>query len=353
VNILMLGVGGFIGSNLAAHLLANSDHVIAGIDDNDEKIADIQHERFTFIPGDVRRIGDKVDDLVRWADVVVDLIAYANPSIYITRPLDVVNLNLFQNLELIDRCIKHRKRLVQFSTSEVYGLSEGRRKPFSEDETNLVMGPVKKQRWIYASAKELLERIIYAHGQQDGLDFTIIRPFNFVGPKFDYLVGPGALGGPRVFSHFMSALLTGGPMQLVDGGHAHRSYTHIDDASRAIQLIIDRPSACHQEILNIGSPQNGATVRELAHLMLDLYRELTGKSSEAKLVDIAGTSFYGEGYEDCDWRIPDIRKLEALGWQPRINLRDTFRSTMAWYLDRIDSADELPSYLRAEAVSLA
>jgi UDP-apiose/xylose synthase len=316
LKVLLLGVGGFIGSNLAQHLLENSDH-----------------------------------ELVRQADVVVDMIAYANPSIYISRPLDVVNLNFFQNIELINRCVKYKKRLLQFSTSEIYGLSEGRREPFSEDESNLVMGPIKNQRWIYASAKELLERIIFAHGQENGLEFTVVRPFNFVGPKIDYLVEKGSVGGPRVFSHFMSALLSGGPLRLVDGGHAHRSYTHIDDASRALQLIIDNPETCHNEIYNIGSPGNGCTVRELAHLMLELYEELTGKASAAYVEDIAGTAFYGEGYQDCDWRIPDTSKLNALGWEPRYDLRETFRSTMAWHLDRIGAGGELPSYLKPEAVS--
>jgi UDP-apiose/xylose synthase len=351
LKVLLLGGGGFIGSNLVAHLLVNSEHTLTVVDNNDEKIADIEDRlgRFTFVRADVRHNEDKLDELVQWADVVLDMIAYANPSIYISRPLDVVNLNFFQNMELINRCVKYKKRLIQFSTSEVYGLSEGRREPFSEEESNLVMGPIKNQRWIYASAKELLERIIYAHGQENGLDFTIIRPFNFVGPKIDYLVAAGVVGGPRVFSHFMSALLADGPMRLVDGGQAFRSYTHIDDASRAIQLIIDNAETCHNDIINIGSPQNGATVRELAQLMLDLYEELTGQASGAYVEEIPGIAFYGEGYEDCDWRIPDTHRINALGWDPRLDLRETFRRTMAWYLDRIAAGGELPSYLRPEA----
>ena len=100
------------------------------------------------------------------------------------------------------------------------------------------MGPVQKQRWIYASSKQLLERIIYAHGLKGDLDYSIIRPFNFVGPRFDYLVPSGAKGGPRVFSHFMSAMFTGGPIYLVDGGGQHRCFTHIKDASEAFTAIL-------------------------------------------------------------------------------------------------------------------
>jgi UDP-apiose/xylose synthase len=350
MKILLLGAGGFIGSNLAEHLVTTSDHEVIGVDSDAEKLADIDRTtgRFEFIQGDVCEIHATVDELVASSDVVVDLIAYANPSAYVRRPLDVVDLNFFQNMRLVETCIKFKKRLIQFSTSEVYGRSEGRRHPFNEDDSTLIMGPIKNQRWIYASSKELLERIIYAHGQEGDLDFTIVRPFNFVGPKIDYLVEAGALGGPRVFSHFLSALLSGGPMRLVDGGNAHRTYTHISDASRAIKLIIERPDNCHNQIFNIGNPHNGATVRELAHLMIGLYGELTGRSAKANIEDISGSDFYGAGYEDCDWRVPDIAKISALGWTPVVDLRETFRSTMAWYLDRLSSNGPLPSFLQIE-----
>jgi UDP-apiose/xylose synthase len=352
LKILVLGAGGFVGSNLVEHLINNTDHTVVGVDSDAEKLTDIsaQDGRFEFVLADVRAL-DTLGDLVSAADVVVDLIAYANPSIYVTKPLEVIDLNFHQNLRLVAKCIQHKKRLIQFSTCEVYGRSEGRREPFNEDETNLIMGPIKNQRWIYASAKELLERIIYAHGQEGELDFTIIRPFNFVGPKIDYLVEAGSLGGPRVFSHFMSALLAAGPLRLVDGGHAHRSYTHIDDACRAIQLIIENHDTCRNQIMNIGNPGNGTTIRELAYLMLDLYQDLTGKPSGATVEDIAGSAFYGEGYEDCDWRMPDMKKMEALGWEPQLGLRETFRSTMAWYLDRVTAGGDLPSYLQPEPVS--
>ncbi|HLF78771.1 MAG TPA: bifunctional UDP-4-keto-pentose/UDP-xylose synthase [Dehalococcoidia bacterium] len=354
MNILLLGVGGFIGSNLAEHLLKETGHTVIGMDKDDEKVRDVDRQggRFTFYQGDIGAAGEIVDELVEQSDVVVDLIAYANPSIYVSKPLEVVDLNFFQNLRLVDACMRHNKRLIQFSTCEVYGRSEGRREAFKEDETNLVMGPIKNQRWIYASAKELLERIIYAHGQEGDLDFTTIRPFNFVGPKIDYLVEAGSLGGPRVFSHFMSALIGGGPMRLVDGGSAHRSYTHISDASKAIQMVLENPEDCHNQIINIGNPGNGTTIRQLAYLMLELYEELTGERPRSWIEDIAGDAFYGAGYEDCDWRIPDMAKLNALGWQPSLDLRETFKQTIAWHLDELTSSEELPQFLQPAKVAV-
>jgi len=352
MRILILGAGGFIGANLVEHLIKNSLHQIVGIDTVDDKVSEllVKEDRFTMVLCDIRTDNDLVERLVKEADVVLDLIAYANPSVYVSRPLDVVDLNFFQNLRLVEKCIEHKKRLIQFSTCEVYGRAEGRREPFNEDKTTLVMGPIKNQRWIYASAKELLERVIYAHGQEGDLEFTTIRPFNFVGPKIDYLVEAGSLGGPRVFSHFMSALIGKGPMRLVDGGTAHRSYTHIDDASHAIQLIIENPGSCRNEIINVGNPENGVTIRELANLMLELYEELTGEKPQAWIEDIRGEDFYGAGYEDCDWRVPDVAKVMSLGWEPTLDLRETFKQTMAWYLGRLADNSPLPSFLQPAKV---
>ena len=103
MNILLLGVGGFIGSNLAEYLIKNTDHKVVGMDTDDEKVRDIDRNggRFVFHQADIRLVGDRVGELVQEADVVVDLIAYANPSIYVSKPLDVVDLNFFQNLRLV------------------------------------------------------------------------------------------------------------------------------------------------------------------------------------------------------------------------------------------------------------
>jgi UDP-apiose/xylose synthase len=148
----------------------------------------------------------------------------------------------------------------------------------------------------------------------------------------------------------MSALLAGGPLQLVDGGEAHRSYTHIDDACSAIKLLIENPDACRNEIVNIGNPNNGTTIRQLAQLMVELYEELTGEKSTSKIVDISSERFYGAGYEDCDWRVPDTSKMAALGWEPHLDLRATFKQTMQWYLEQLSSEAPLPSFLRANPV---
>ena len=271
-----------------------------------------------------------IEDLVAKTDVVIDLVAYANPSIYIESPLDVIKLNFLENLKTVEHCVRHNKRLFQYSTSEVYGKPSG--PSYVEDASDLVVGPVTKQRWVYAASKQLLERVIHGHGLAGDLQYTIVRPFNFVGPRFDYLVPAGTTGGPRAFSHFMSALLTGGPIYLVDGGEQRRSFTHIDDASEAVSLLLESPAATN-EIFNIGNPENDISIRDLVGLMIELYEELTGERPENEIVEISGEEFYGLGYEDTNRVVPDISKLEALGWRPKYDLRTTFRETMASYQD--------------------
>lgn len=337
-SILILGAGGFVGSHLVEHLLKANSYRLVGLDVSAEKLEGIQGENFTFYERDLRQAWDLVADLVPDVDVVLDLIAYANPSMYVSSPLEVFDLNFMQNLKVAELCIKHEVRLIQYSSAEVYGKStEGT--VYTEDTTDLVYGPIHKQRWIYAAGKALLERVLYAHGIEGGLNYTIVRPFNFIGSRIDYLVPANAIGGPRVFPHFMSALLTGGPLRLVDGGRVHRSFTHIEDANSAFQILLEHPEA-RNGIFNIGNPLNNTTIREFAELMVELYEEVTGRPATSQLVEIGGEEFYGPGYEDGDRLPPDINRMRALGWVPRHGLRRTLRDAMQYYVDRASESIE-------------
>jgi UDP-apiose/xylose synthase len=351
LTVTILGAGGFIGSHLVEHLLAGGRHRIIGVDVTAEKLEDIGGPAFQFHLADIRREPDLLDDVIRRADVVVDLIAYANPSMYVTEPLEVFELNFMQNLAIARRCMAHRKRLIQYSSAEVYGKgTEGT--AYTEDSSDGVFGPVHKQRWIYATGKMLLERVLYAHGVAGDLECTMIRPFNFIGSRIDYLVPANAIGGPRVFPHFISALLTGGPLRLVDGGHVRRAFLHIDDASRAFQTILDRREETRNQIYNVGNPANDLTIREVAQLMMELYQELTGKAPTSTLVDTSGAEFYGTGYEDSSRLPPDVTKLRRLGWAPRHDIRSTFRDAMAYYLDR-HSRESLALEFQSDALGAA
>jgi UDP-apiose/xylose synthase len=329
MKILILGAGGFVGSNLVEHLVAEGKHEIVGVDISDEKLAGVDGSSFEFVKADVSQSNGLLENLIAETDVVADLIAYANPSIYIESPLDVIRLNFIENVKTVQLCVDHGKRLFQYSTSEVYGKPSG--DAYVEDASDLVVGPINRQRWVYASSKQLLERVIHAHGLRGDLDYTIVRPFNFVGPRFDYLVPAGTTGGPRAFSHFMSALLTGGPIYLVDGGGQRRSFTHIDDASMAFSVLLEHPEAGNRAF-NVGNPANDTSIRELVSLMMEIYEELTGERPANELVEIAGEEFYGAGYEDTNRVVPDISAIRSLGWEPQHDLETTFRETMRSYL---------------------
>jgi UDP-apiose/xylose synthase len=333
MNIAILGAGGFVGSHLVEHLLARGEHAVVGVDVADDKLAGIGGPAFTFRRADLRGAPELLDEVVRRADVVVDLIAYANPSLYVTAPLAVFELNFLTNLDVARLCMRHGRRLIQYSSAEVYGKSTAGG-AYREDASDSVFGPVHKQRWIYATAKVLLERVLFAHGAAGDLDCTIVRPFNFLGSRIDYLVPAGATGGPRVFPHFMSALLTGGPIRLVGGGRVRRAFLHIDDANEAFQVLLDRHDAARQQIFNVGNPANDVAVRDFAALMCDVYAELTGRPAASAFEDIDGEAFYGEGYEDGDRLPPDVSKLRALGWAPRYGLRQTVRDAMEYYVPR-------------------
>lgn len=324
------------------HLVTLGEHQIVAVDMTDEKLTSIDANALVFHQGDIRVERELLEGVIQSADLVVDLVAHANPSMYVTSPIEVFNLNFTENIHIAELCIKHKKRLVQYSSAEVYGKATSG-DSFSEDATDLVLGPITRHRWIYAAAKGLLERVIHAHGLAGNLEYTIIRPFNFIGSRLDYLVPAGSMGGPRVFPHFMSALLTGGPMYLVDGGHVHRAFLHIEDANQGFQTLLDQADASRNGIFNMGNPANNVTIRELALLMMEIYEQLTGQAPKSKLVEVSGKEFYGEGYEDGDRLPPDVQKLRTLGWEPIRDLRTTLKDAMIYYLSSVEEPSSEPA----------
>jgi nucleoside-diphosphate-sugar epimerase len=350
MKVLLLGGGGFIGSHTTFAMLNHTKHHVLAYDLYDDKLADcLGHPRLKYIHGDIRLDHARLEELVKDVDLVVDLIAYANPSLYVSMPLEVYRLNFAENLIIAEYCVKHRKRLVQFSTCEVYGKTVVSlvhdRLPdpenpayavFQEDTTPMILGPVCKHRWIYSCAKQLLERLLHAYGLEHCLNYTIIRPFNFIGPRIDHLPSEHD-GNPRVFSHFIQALKDGSPMYLVNGGQQCRTYTHIDDAVDCVLRIIENPAGvCDREIFNIGSPGNEVSIRGLACKMRDIYqrRWWDGTQPLPELVEVSGEEFYGTGYDDSDRRIPDITKaMTLLGWKPQYGLDETVERSMAYWFE--------------------
>lgn len=334
MKIAIFGASGFVGSNLAHHLAKSERDQVGLFDIEDRKLAlRFENASYAFEKVDISDPSSRVDEIVASSDLVFDLAAYVHPAMFMARPLDVVQLNFFDCLNVIRACVKHQKRLIHFSTSEVYGKAHGSAEPFREDETDLILGPIGKTRWIYSCAKQLLDRMIHAYGEEHGLDYTLVRPFNFVGPLMDkYSREWRHDDNPRVFANFISSLVYGRPLQLVDGGQSRRCFTHIDDAVSALQAIIDHPEEMSRQIVNVGNPGNETTIRGLAEQMAAVFREVSPQGPTPRIVDVPASAFYGEAYEDCDRRLPDISKLQAIGWRPKKDLDETLRHSMDYFL---------------------
>ena len=176
--------------------------------------------------------------------------------------------------------------------------------------------------------------MIFAHGKNDGLRFTIVRPFNVIGPLIDHVMTDAEDGAPRVFAYFMSALLNGEPLKLVDGGKALRTFIHVEDLVEALVTLLENPNEAEGQIFNIGAPQNEIEISDLAALMRDIYNEaFNGGTNRSELIYVDGQEFYGKGFEDTERRMPNIDKLSKLGWAPKISLRELLEDTMKYTFD--------------------
>ncbi len=335
MKIAIFGASGFVGSHLA-HFLSQREDVTLGLFDLEDRKLSLKfgNKSYGFEQVDISSQASRVDEIVSDHDLIISMVAVVQPAQFVQHPLATAQLSFFDTLHIVNACVSHRKRLIHFSTSEVYGKANGSDEPFKEDHSDLVMGPVSNHRWIYAAGKQYLDRIIHAHGLENGLDYTLVRPFNFIGPLMDTLVEDIRIdNAPRVLASFLSSLIFNKPLQLVNGGTARRCFTHIDDAVAALGAIIDQPQRFNRDIVNIGAPGNETTIADFAVLAARLYREHFDRKARPEIVSVSGEEFYGPGYEDCDRRVPDISKLLAAGWTPTRDLETTLLECMAYFVE--------------------
>jgi nucleoside-diphosphate-sugar epimerase len=294
------------------------------------------NSRFSFVEGDITINREWIQYHVKKCDVVFPLVAIATPALYVQDPLRVFELDFEANLEIIRQCVLYKKRVIFPSTSEVYGMSEDAE--FQEETSNLVLGPIHKQRWIYSCSKQLLDRIIYAYGIRDNLDYTLFRPFNWLGPKLDSIFSSKE-GSSRVVTQFISDILHKGEIKLVDGGMQRRSFTDIDDGIEALLKIIENKNGCaSSRIFNLGNPANDISIKELAELLIELvktYPKTKAKADAVKITHVDSTTHYGVHYQDISRRVPSIKNAEThLNWRPMIDLRTALKKTLDYHLAR-------------------
>lgn len=338
-KVLILGVNGFIGSALTEAILAKTDWIIYGMDIAQDKLdGSIGRDRFHFVEGDITINKEWIQYHVKKCDVILPLVAIATPALYISNPLDVFELDFEANLPIIRECVKYRKRLVFPSTSEVYGMCNDA--VFDEEESNLVLGPINKQRWIYSCLKQLLDRVIYAYGITDGLDYTLFRPFNWIGPKLDSIFAAKE-GSSRSVTQFIWDIIHRGEVRLVDGGLQRRTFTDIDDGIDGLLRIIDnKDGQASGKIFNLGNPHNDYSIKDLVHLILEVmgeYPAMRQTLEKVQIRDVTSNDFYGKHYQDTQFRVPSIENAQNfLGWEPKIDLKTALRKTLDYHLKRPD-----------------
>jgi nucleoside-diphosphate-sugar epimerase len=342
-KLLILGVNGFIGHHLSEAVLRETDWHVYGMDLESDRVAQLlAHPRFHYFEGDITINREWVEYHIRKCDVLLPLVAIATPATYISDPLRVFELDFEANLPLIRQCVKYHKRVIFPSTSEIYGMSADRE--FHPYDSNLVLGPIPKSRWIYSCSKQLLDRVIWAYGEL-GLDFTLFRPFNWIGPGLDRMLAAKE-GSSRVLTQFLGNIVRGENIQLVDGGAQRRCFTYISEGIDALMRIIaNRERIASGKIYNIGNPRNDLSVRQLAEIMLEAARSMEAYSAAAarvQLVDVSANKYYGAGYQDVQSRVPWIANTTAeLGWTPSIDMNVAVRRVLESYQANLSAASAL------------
>jgi nucleoside-diphosphate-sugar epimerase len=347
-KILILGVNGFIGHHLSKRILETTDWHVYGMDMMTDRITGILENeayqaRMHFFEGDITINREWVEYHVKKCDVILPLVAIATPSTYVSQPLRVFELDFEANLPIVRSAARYGKHLVFPSTSEVYGLCHD--DEFDPEASELVCGPINKPRWIYSCAKQLMDRVIWGYGMQEQLNFTLFRPFNWIGAGLDSIHTPKE-GSSRVVTQFFGHIVRGENICLVDGGQQKRTFTYIDDGIDAlIKIIANKDGIASGKIYNIGNPANNHSVRELADMMLKLaaeYPEYADSARQVELLETTAAAYYGKGYQDVQNRVPKITNTCAeLDWKPGVTMADALRNIFNAYRNQVAAARAL------------
>ncbi|WP_312774269.1 bifunctional UDP-4-amino-4-deoxy-L-arabinose formyltransferase/UDP-glucuronic acid oxidase ArnA [Atlantibacter hermannii] len=343
-RVLILGVNGFIGNHLTERLLQDENFDVYGLDISSDAISRfIGHPRFQFVEGDISIHSEWIQYHIKKCDVILPLVAIATPIEYTRNPLRVFELDFEENLKIIRDCVKYQKRIIFPSTSEVYGMCHDSN--FDEDRSNLVVGPINKQRWIYSVSKQLLDRVIWAYGEKEGLKFTLFRPFNWMGPRLDNL-NAARIGSSRAITQLILNLVEGSPIKLIDGGAQKRCFTDIQDGVEALfRIIEDKHNHCNGQIINIGNPDNEASIKELAERLLAHFERHPLRDQFppfAGFREVESSSYYGKGYQDVEHRKPSIKNARRLlDWTPMVNMDITIENTLDFFLRSVEPQDDV------------
>jgi UDP-glucose 4-epimerase len=310
---VLTGGAGFIGTTLTRRLIDENEIVVL---DNLHRDAlagtDLSgHPNLVFVQGDVLD-ADAVRDTIRGATHVVHLAAIAGVDTVLESPVRTMRVNLigtYNVLEAAHATIDTVERLVDFSTSEVFG-----RHAYKVEEIHeTAQGSVGEARWTYAVSKLAGEHLAHAYYHEFGLPTCSLRPFN--------VYGPGQIGGGAIRA-FIETVLAGEDLIIHGDGSQIRAWCYVDDLVDALLLVLERPEAVG-EVFNVGNQRSVVTIFDLASRI----RRLMGADVEIK--------FRPLHYTDVEMRIPNVDKARALlGWEPKVDLDEGLARTIAWYRER-------------------
>lgn len=304
-RILVTGGAGFVGSHLCDALLANGHEVLCVDNFYTGQKANIAH-----------LFADPLFELVRHdvtfplyleVDEIYHLACPAAPIHYQRDPVQTLKTSVHGSINVLGLAKRLKARVLQASTSEVYGDPEIHPQPESYWGNVNPIGV----RSCYDEGKRAAETLFFDYHRQHGLEVKVARIFNTYGPRMHVNDG-------RVVSNFILQALLGEPITLYGEGEQTRSFCYVDDLVAGLVALMESPPEFCGPV-NLGNP-NEMTIRELAEAII----EITGSAS--KLVHKPLPS------DDPKKRRPDITLArETLGWSPGVALRDGLEKTIAYF----------------------
>ncbi len=323
-HCVVTGGAGFIGSHLVEALLARGDRVSVVDDEStgtiDNLAAVLNHPRLSYTKGTVAD-EELVSRLVADVDEVYHLAAAVGVQLIAQSPIHTIETNIYTTELLLRQLVKRvaagrNAKFFMTSTSEVYGKNP---KPRWTEEDDLLFGPTTRPRWSYGASKAIDEFLALAYWRERNLPVVVGRLFNVVGPR-----QTGAYG--MVLPRLIDAALAGRPLLVHDDGQQQRCFAHVGDVVRMILALMDCPAAVGG-VVNIGSDQPVS--------ILDLARRVIAAVDPSLAIEfISYARAYGEDFEDCRRRVPDLTKLRKLtGLRAQYGLDDIIRELVAWKRD--------------------
>jgi UDP-glucose 4-epimerase len=318
MRVLVTGGAGFLGSNLVAKLLEEKHQVVV-IDNLSmgriEHIAPFQnHSDFEFVKEDVTTAA-AFEGLSDDFDCIVHLAAFKIPRY--GKALETLQTNYRGTEFVLEYARQLNCKCVLASTSDVYGRNPN--VPFSEEDTDSVIGSSKAPRWAYAVSKLFDEHLALAYQDAYGFPVTLLRFFGSYGPN-QHL---SWWGGPQ--SVFIDAVLNDEVIPIHGDGSQTRSFTYVSDTVAGIYASIVKDAA-NGEILNVGATRE-ITILELAKLI----KELSGTPGELKVEMIPYESFTGGKYQDVMRRVPDTSLCKKLlGVEAKVSMEEGLTRTIEW-----------------------